>query len=74
MHSGFHRCRHEQSPDQCIGLQVEYWCLLCEIQLFPQVLEDFLEVPMIGDLHVVEFQPCRYDLTATTSKEFPGAP
>ena len=27
--------------------------LFCEIQLFPQVLEDFLKLSMVGDLHVV---------------------
>ena len=29
---------------------------------------------MIGDVHVVEFQPCRLDLTVITSHQFPGAP
>ena len=40
MNSGFHRCRHKSS-DQYIGLQVEYWCPFCEIQLLPQIHEDF---------------------------------
>ena len=57
MNGGFHCCRHEQSPDKYVGLQrfdTNYWCVFCEIQLFLQVLEDFLKVPLIGDLHVVE--------------------
>ena len=44
MNGGFDRCRHKQSPDQYVGLQninTNNWCLFCEIQFFPQVLEDF---------------------------------
>ena len=51
---GLHRCRHKQSADQYVGLQsfdTNYWCLFCEIQKFPQVLDDFLKASMIGDLH-----------------------
>ena len=50
--------QHKYSPYQHVGLQscnTHYWCLFCEIQLFPQVLEDILEVSMVGDLHFVEF-------------------
>ena len=42
-------------------LQVEYSCLYCEIQLLPQVLEDFFKVSIVGDLHIVEFQSCPFD-------------
>ena len=73
MNRGFHRCRHKYSPDQHIGLQVEFWCLFCEIQLLPQVLEDFFKVSMVGDGHIVEFQPCPFDLTIIASHQFPRA-
>ena len=47
--------------------------LFCEIQLLPPVLEDFLKVSTVGDLHIVEFQPCPSDLTVT-SLQFLGLP
>ena len=43
------------------------------IQLLSQVLEDFLKISMVEDLHVAEFQPCPYDLNVTTSLQFPAA-
>ena len=39
-----------------------------------QILESFFEVSMVGDLHIVEFQPCPLNLTVITSHQFPGAP
>ena len=59
VNGGFNRCRHKQSPDQHVGLQrfdPNWWCGFCEIQLFLQILEDFLKVPIIGCLHIVEVQ------------------
>ena len=74
MNGGFHLCREESSPEQYIGLTVEYWCLFCEIKLFlSQVLADFLEVSMIGDLRIVEFQPGPFNLIVITSLQFPSA-
>ena len=35
-------------------------CVCCEIQLFPQVLEDFLKVPINGDLQIL--WNCKFDL------------
>ena len=43
MISGTHRGRHKLCPDQHIGLHVEYWCLACETQLLPQVLESLCQ-------------------------------
>ena len=74
MNRGFRRCRHKESPGQYCCLQVEYWRLFCEIQLLSQVLEDFLNKPSVGDLHIVEFQPCPFDLIVITPHRFPGAP
>ena len=31
------------------------WCIFCKIHLFLCVIEDFLQVPRIGDLHILEF-------------------
>ena len=53
MNGGFHRRRHEQSPDQYVGLQsfnANNCCFFFEIQPFPQVLEDTLEVSKVGRL------------------------
>ena len=76
MNGGFHRCRHKESPDQYIGLQsinADYWCLICKTQHFPRVLEDFLNVSIVGDLHIVEFQPCASDFHVITSLQLSGA-
>ena len=76
MNGGFHCCRHEQSPDQYVGLprfDTNDWWVICEIQPFLQVLEDFLKVSKIGDLHVVELQIRPSDLDVLTSLQFPGA-
>ena len=64
--SAFHRCRQKNSSYQFFGLQVEYWCLFCEIQLLRQVLEDCFKVSIVGDLHIVKFQPCPFDLNVIT--------
>ena len=75
MNSGFRRCRHEKSPDQNIGLQsfnTEYWCLLCDFQLLSQFLDDFFKESMVGDLHIVQFQLCPFDLNVITSLQLPG--
>ena len=40
------------------------------MQLLSQVPEDFFQVPVIGDLHIVELQP---DLGTVTSQRFPDA-
>ena len=75
MNRGFHCCRHRQSTDQYIGLHVEYKCLFCEIQfVLSQVLEDFLKISMVGDLHIVEVQSCPVNLIVITSHQIPGAP
>ena len=65
-----------KKPYQYVGLQsfnTCCWCLFCEIPLFPQVLEDFLKVSMIGDLLVVEFHLRPSDLAVLTSFQFPVA-
>ena len=49
VNGGFHCCRHK-SPDQYVDLQwfdTNWRCVFCEIQLFLQILEDFLKIPKI---------------------------
>ena len=62
MYCGFHRCRHQQSPGQYAGLQVEHRCILCSIQLSTKIREDFLNVPTISDWQVMVVQPGRLKL------------
>ena len=63
-------------PDEYVGLQridTNWWCVFCEIQLFLQILEDFLKVPIIGELHVVEVKRRLSELVMLSSRaQFPG--
>ena len=36
--------------------------------MVPQVLEDFLEVSIVGDLHSVESQPCPSDVRMSSPR------
>ena len=73
MNRGFHRCRQTKKPDQYTGVQVEYLCPFCKIQLLSQVLEDLLKISMVGDLHIVECLPCPFNLIVITTHRFPSA-
>ena len=65
----FHRCRHEQSPDQYIGLRIEW--IRAETQFLSQVLEDILNVQIIWDLQTVVVYPGPFKLIFNTSLQFP---
>ena len=68
MNRGFHRCRHETNT------QINTLVFNCEIQLLSQVLEDLLKISKVGDLHIVDFQPCPFDLIVITSHQFSRCP
>ena len=49
-------CRHEQSPDQYVDIQVENHVILRSIIFSTKIHEDFHNVPMICDLQVMDVQ------------------
>ena len=62
MYCGFHRCRHQQSPGQYAGLQVEHRFILRATQISTKIREDFLNVPTICDWQVIVVQSGRLKL------------
>ena len=59
-------------PDQYIGLLVEF--VGTETQFLLNILEDFLNVSIVGDLHILDVHPCPFKLIFYTLNLFPGAP
>ena len=59
------------SLDQYIGLLIEY---IKPKHFVSEVLEDFVNVPIVGDLHVVEVQPGPCKLDFNTLHGFPDTP
>ena len=60
----------KKSPDQYIGLLIQYLCILRKIQLLSKVLEDFLKVLIVGDLQMVVVQLCPCKLVLDTLHRF----
>ena len=78
MNGGFHRCRREIFPRSIHwSSKFQYRVAGASSARFyfcRNLLEDFLKISMVGDLHIVEFQPCPFDLIVITSHQFPAAP
>ena len=60
----------KKSPDQYIGLLIKYLCILRKIELLTKVLDEFLKVLIVGDLHMVVVQLCPCKLVLDTLHRF----
>ena len=72
--AAFHCCRHKESPHQYVGLQRPIPIGGASSARFKfTFLEDFLKVPIIGDLQIVEVQLRLSELVVFSSRaQFPG--